>query len=184
MEFDWKSFQNRLDNSFKEVQNRLDLNFKKLYTSRVNPDLVSGIIVNAYDSDLKLEELSNISIPSARTILIKPFDLSIMDNIVKGMQKHKPEFSPIVQSDCIKIILNPPTEETRKKSVKEAKEFLENSKVHLRNVRKDYVNELKSLKLSEDLEKKYLNQLDLEIKNMNSKLVVSFEVKEKELMSI
>lgn len=184
MDFDWKAFESEFNLEFQKISQRLQGNFKKLYVSRVNPDLVSGITVQAYGSDMKLDELSNISIPAARTIIIKPYDISVMDDIVKGLQKSRPEFSPQVQSDHIRISLNPPTEETRKKSVKEAKEFLEQSKISLRNVRKDMISKIKNADLSEDLEKKYSNQLDSLIKHFNNQLDQEFSHKEKELMTL
>ncbi|OAL09889.1 ribosome recycling factor [Candidatus Mycoplasma haematobovis] len=173
-----------LDKEFGEIFERLENNFKKLYVSRVHPDLVANVLVVAYGSEMKLNELANITIPSARTIEIKPYDISLIQEINKAIQKHKPEFSPIVQSDLIRISLLPPTEETRKRSVKEAKEYLEKAKVALRVVRKDFQVLIKKEELSEDLEKKNMNELDSKIKVMNGRLEEIYSKKEKELMTI
>lgn len=173
-----------LDKEFSSLCDRLENNFKKLYVSRVHPDLVANILVSAYGTEMKLNELANITIPSARTIEIKPYDISLIQEINKAIQKHKPEFSPIVQSDLVRIALLPPTEETRKRSVKEAKEFLEKAKVALRVVRKDFQSLIKKEELSEDLEKKNMNDLDAKIKVMNGKLEELYAKKEKELMTI
>lgn len=185
MEFDWNSLEKKFQKDFVQVLDRLDRNYKKLYTSRVSPDLVSDVYVSAYGSDMKIQETANFQVSSARTLVIKPYDVSIMDDIVKGLQKYHPEFSPIVQSDHIKIVLNPPTEESRKRAVKEAKEYLEQAKIGVRNIRKEYMDKLKKDdQISEDQEKKYINQIDAEVKKMNGKLEAVFIVKEKELMTI
>ncbi|AEG72454.1 ribosome recycling factor [Mycoplasma haemofelis str. Langford 1] len=176
----WTSFESE----FKDILDRLNQNLKKLYTSRIHPDLVSGIPVSAYDTEMKLNELANINVPSARTLEIKPYDISLLAEIEKAIKKNKPEFSPIVQSDHIRISLLPPTEETRKRSVKEAKELLEKAKVSLRVARKDFQTKIKKDGHPEDLEKKYMNELDSKVKDMNAQLDNLFALKEKELMTI
>ncbi|WP_246307751.1 ribosome-recycling factor [Candidatus Mycoplasma haematohominis] len=185
MDFDWASLEEKFQGDFAGVVDRLEKNYKKLYTSRVSPDLVSDVYVNAYGSEMKIQETANFQVSAARTLVIKPYDVSIMDEIVKGLQKYHPEFSPIVQSDHIKIILNPPTEESRKKAVKEAKEYLEQAKIGVRNIRKECMDKLKKDdQIPEDQEKKYINQIDVEIKKMNGKLEAIFSAKEKDLMTI
>lgn len=163
---------------------RLDKGYRKIYTSRINPDLFGGVMVSAYGEDMRLKELANFQIPTARTIVIKPYDVGVLAEIVKSIQRSHPEFSPAVGADNIKITVNPPTEESRKRSVKEAKEYLEHAKEGVRHIRREFMDRLKREKLPEDQEKKYMNQIDVEIKKMNGRLEEMFASKEQELMTI
>ncbi|XP_032746455.1 ribosome-recycling factor-like [Rattus rattus] len=182
--FDWNEFEARFQEEFRKVTERLSNNFHRIYSSRIHPDLFDDVIVEAYGSEMKINEVANIQIPQARTVTIKPYDMSIVEDIHKAIKKYHPEFSPLVQADHIKIALNPPTEESRRKTVKEAKEYMESAKVSVRNIRKDFMDEIKKHKLPEDQEKKYMNSIDGDVKKMNVRLDEMFAAKEKELLTI
>lgn len=184
MEFDWNAFDADFQEEFKVVMERLDKGYRKIYTSRINTDLFGSVPVEAYGEVMKLKELANFQIPTARTIVIKPYDVGVMGEIVKALQKAHPEFSPAIGTDNVKISVNPPTEESRKKSVKEAKEYLEHAKEGVRHIRREFIDRLKQEKLPEDQEKKYMVQIDAEVKKMNGKLEELFVAKERELMTI
>ncbi len=164
------------------IQN-LEKRFLNIRVGRANPAMLDGIMVNYYGSDTPLKQLATISIPEARQLCIKPFDRSSISAVEKAIYEANIGLTPNNNGEF--IILNIPalTEETRRTYVKQAKEYAEDCKIVLRNVRQDANNDIKKLELPEDTVKESQEEVQELINKYNKIVDEKFKEKENELMS-
>ena len=158
--------------------------FLNIRAGRANPAMLDGVMVNYYGVDTPLKQLATISIPEARQLMIKPFDRSSISAIEKGIYEANIGITPNNNGET--IILNIPvlTEETRKGYVKQAKEYAEDCKIVLRNIRQDANNDLKKLELPEDDVKSAQEDVQELINKYNKIVEEKLKVKETELMTV
>lgn len=164
------------------IQN-MEKRFLNIRAGRANPAMLDGIMVNYYGSDTPLKQLATISIPEARQLCIKPFDRSSISAVEKAIYEANIGLTPNNNGEI--IILNIPalTEETRRTYVKQAKEYAEDCKIVLRNVRQDANNDIKKLELPEDTVKESQEEVQELINKYNKIVYEKFKEKENELMS-
>ncbi len=164
------------------IQN-LEKRFLNIRAGRANPAMLDGIVVNYYGSDTPLKQLATISIPEARQLCIKPFDRSSISAVEKAIYEANIGLTPNNNGEF--IILNIPalTEETRRTYVKQAKEYAEDCKIVLRNIRQDANNDIKRLELPEDTVKESQEEVQELINKYNKIVDEKFKEKENELMS-
>lgn len=161
---------------------------KKIRTGRANASLLDGVLVDYYGSPTPISQVGSISIPEARLIVIQPWDKSIINTIEKAIQKAELGFNPSNDGNVIRIMVPALTEETRKELVKEVKNFAEQAKVGIRNLRRD-ANEhlkkaLKDHEITEDEERKALDDIQKSTDNYIKEIDTILEKKEKEIMEI
>lgn len=182
---EWKNYENFFDLEAAKKIEWVESEFNKIRTGRANPSILDSVRVDYYGNPTRLIEISNISIPDARTIVIKPYEKNMINEIASAITKANLGFNPLVDADCVRINFPSPTEETRKLSVKKIKEILESGKVQIRNVRKEAMDKLKKdEELREDDVKNFEKKIDDITKKYNLKLDEIFSKKEKELMTI
>ena len=164
------------------IQN-MEKRFLNIRAGRANPAMLDGIMVNYYGSDTPLKQLATISIPEARQLCIKPFDRSSISAVEKAIYEANIGLTPNNNGEI--IILNIPalTEETRRTYVKQAKEYAEDCKIVLRNIRQDANNDIKKLELPEDTVKESQEEVQELINKYNKIVDEKFKEKENELMS-
>ena len=143
------------------------LHFEKelnsLRTSRANPSMLDNIFVEAYGSKTPLNQLGNISVQDSNTITIQIWDSSLTKSIENSITESSLGINPQVDGQLIRLPIPKLSEERRKEIIKIASEFAENSKVTVRNIRRDFIenakNEKKSSNLSEDDLKRKINEI-------------------------
>ena len=170
--------------NMQEAIDNMEKRFTNIRAGRANPAMLDGVFVNYYGVDTPLKQLATISIPEARQLMIKPFDRSCLGAIEKGLYESNIGLTPNNNGEF--IILNIPalTEETRRNYVKQAKEYSEDCRINLRNIRQDSNNSLKKLELPED-ELKVAQEEVQELINKYNKIVdEKFKEKENELMTV
>jgi ribosome recycling factor len=132
----------------------LDQGFKRMRTGRASVSILEGIKVECYGTQMRLNQIASISIPESRLLIIQPWDQSIVENIEKSILKSELGLTPMNDGKLIRISIPPLTEERRKELAKMAKKMAEESKVSIRNHRRDANEMLKELKneseISED----------------------------------
>ncbi len=162
----------------------MEKRFLNIRAGRANPAMLDGVMVNYYGAPTPLKQLATISIPEARQLCIKPFDRSCLGDIEKGIYEANVGITPNNNGEI--IILNIPalTEETRKTYVKQAKEYSEDCKIVLRNIRQDSNNDIKKLELPEDEEKSAMDEVQELINKYNKVVDDKFKEKENELMTV
>ena len=116
-----------------------------LRTGRATPALVENIIVSAYSGSAKLKvmELATIAIQDTQTIIITPFDASVMQDLQKGIEGANAGLSPVVDSNIIRIKIPPLSQDRRQELIKAMKHKLENGKVMVRQVRHEMIEDMK-----------------------------------------
>ena len=162
----------------------MEKRFLNIRAGRANPAMLDGVMVNYYGVPTPIKQLATISIPEARQLCIKPFDRSCLGDIEKGIYEANIGITPNNNGEI--IILNIPalTEETRRNYVKQAKEYSEDCKIVLRNIRQDSNNDIKKLELPEDEEKTGMDEVQELINKYNKIVEDKFKEKENELMTV
>ncbi|NCN05925.1 MAG: ribosome recycling factor [Spirochaetales bacterium] len=171
----------------KSIQS-LEDEFNGLRTGRASASLFDKIKVDYYGTPTPLNQVANISVPESRLIVIQPWDKGTIGEIEKAIQKSELSLNPSNDGKVIRINIPPLTEERRKDLVKMAKNVAEQSRVAIRNIRRDGNEELKKQnkegELSEDEEKRGTDNIqkltDRYIETINSIL----DKKEKEILEV
>ncbi|HEU4530881.1 MAG TPA: ribosome recycling factor [Steroidobacteraceae bacterium] len=161
---------------------------KKVRTGRAHPSLVEHLRVEYYGNDVPLNQVSNISVEDARTLVVSPWEKTMVQVIEKAIMKSDLGLTPATAGQVIRIPLPPLTEERRREMTKLVRHEAENARVSVRNVRRDVMNELKEM-----LKEKLLSQDDEkraheEIQKLTDRHVAEIDQvlaeKEKELMQV
>lgn len=166
--------------------NALKDEFNTIRTGRASAALFDKVRVDYYGEKTPLSQVANIAIPEARMVVITPWDKSLIGEIEKAIQRSELGLNPSNDGKVIRIAIPPLTADRRKELVKQAKTIAENSRVAIRNIRRDGNDELKKqqkdgsitedeLKTTEDTLQKTTDKFIAEINKI-------FEEKEKEIM--
>ena len=163
-----------------------DLN--TIRAGRANAALLDQIVVDYYGTPTPLKNMANIAVPDPRSLTISPFDPSTVKSIEKAIQSSNIGINPSSDGKVIRLVIPPVTEETRKEKTKQIKKIGEESKVAVRNLRRDANDEIKKLEKSGELtEDDVKADLD-EIQKLTDKCMKDIDQivadKEKELMEI
>ena len=180
---DTDKFQLDLDICIEALEDDLS----QIRTGRATPELVEDINVEAYSTSAPIKNYANIIISDVKSLVISPWDKSIVDNIVKAITDANMGFSAIAEGDHIRVIMPDLTEERRKEYVKIMKDRVEDARVAVRNVRQKYMKELDDLEqegMSEDAADRVRDILEKMVKEYNEKIEQLREKKEKALMTI
>ena len=162
--------------------------FASLRTGRASAALFDRIRVDAYGEKSPLNQVANISIPEARLIVIQPWDKTLITEIEKAIRSSELSLNPSNDGKVIRIAIPPLTEERRKELVKHAKNNAEESRVAVRNIRRDGNEALKKLlkdsKITEDDETKGADELQKLTDTYIGQINKVLEEKEKEIMEV
>ena len=171
----------KMDMSLENLRN----NFSKISVGRANPKILDSLKIEYYESMTPVNQVANISIPEPNQLLITPFDKSTVKSILLAIKKDTTlDINPQDEGDKIRINIPPLTMERRTQLVKQSKDFLENCKIYIRQMRQHLNKEIKDIKLSEDEEKKYLKKSQDLTDKFIHKADDIFEIKKKDLLNI
>lgn len=159
-----------------------------LRTGRIAPSIVEKTRVEAYGTTSELLQLAAILAPEPHTIVIKPWDKSVLKDIERALQSSDLNVNPVVDGDLIRLNFPPLTEERRKELVKVLHKKLEEGHVAIRGVREKIREEIINLEkdkgISEDEKFQALKDLDNTTKDYNDKIEDLGDKKEQEIMTI
>ena len=176
--------QTRMDKALESLDSRLS----KIRTGRAQPALLDGIMVDYYGSATPLRQVAQINVEDARTLKLSVFDRNAFKAVEKAIQTSELGLNPVVTGTEIRVPLPPLTEERRKELVKIVKGECEQTKVEIRNVRRDANAELKDLQkkkeISEDDQKSAEEKIQKLTDKMIEKVDKAVEVKTKEIMTV
>jgi len=162
--------------------------FASLRTGRASASLFDRIRVDYYGEKSPLNQVANISIPEARLIVVQPWDKNLIGEIEKAIRSSELSLNPSNDGKVIRISIPPLTEERRRELVKLAKNQAEQSRVAIRNIRRDGNEELKKLhkdsKITEDDESKGAAELQRLTDSYINQVNQILEEKEKEIMEV
>lgn len=156
-----------------------------LRTGRASPAILAGVQIDYYGSMTPISQVSSITVPEPRQLLVKPYDKNDMKAIISAINASNLGLNPINEGTMIRLIIPALTQERRVEISKQAKKYGEEAKVAIRNIRRDYMDIIKEDdSMSEDFQKRATDDLqkvtDEAIKSIDNVVAE----KEKELMSI
>ncbi len=171
------------DRLAKALEN-LDHRFATVRAGRANPSSLDGIMAEYYGTPTPLKQLATISVPEARQLLIKPFDRSCLGAIEKAIFESNLGFTPNNDGETIRIVIPILTEERRKELTKQVRTMAEDSKISIRNIRKDANDTIEKLEVSEDEKKNLMDQVQDFVNQYNKLVEDKTREKEEELMTV
>jgi len=131
----------------KAISNLVD-RFTTVRAGRANPAMLNGIHVDYYGTPTALNSLANITVPEAKTLMIKPFDKSCLKDIVKAIQEANLGINPTDNGECVILTVPQLTEERRKELTKQVKAMAEDAKVAIRNIRREDIPDIVDIKIN------------------------------------
>ena len=135
----------------------LEHGFAKVRTGRAHPGMLSGVMVSYYGAPTPLNQVASVNVEDSRTLLVQPFDRTMVQAIDKAIREADLGLNPVT-ADVIRVPMPALTEETRRDMQKLARGEAENSRVSIRNIRRDMMNDIKELakekEISEDDERR------------------------------
>ena len=178
----------KMNEKMEKVIDNLELNYSELRAGRANPAILNRVNVEYYGVATPINQVASVSVPEARLILIQPWDRSILSQIEKAIEKADIGIHPMNDGQVIRLSFPELTEERRKEIVKDVKKLAEESKVAIRNARRDEMDEakqmLKNKELSEDEEKALEEKIQKETDKYVAKIDVIADKKEEEIMTV
>ncbi|GMO13436.1 MAG: ribosome recycling factor [Mycoplasmoidaceae bacterium] len=183
---EWNVLKDEFEMYSSDAMDYLNNEFFKIRTGRITPSIFDGIKVEAYGALAPINQVANIQILDAKTTLIKPFDKSILKEIVSALNKSTLGVTASLDTDFVKINFPPITEETRIRNVKKCKELLEQAKLKVRKGREEVKSMIKKAEdsVGEDTIFQFNQDLDKLTKSANTKLEEMFSKKEQELLKV
>ncbi|HKZ34594.1 MAG TPA: ribosome recycling factor [Patescibacteria group bacterium] len=163
-------------------------NLLTIRTGRANAQVLEDLKVHAYDTLLTLKEMATLSTPDPKTIIVHPWDKSVMGEVQKAISQSHLGFSPVVDGDIIRISVPPLTEERRKEFIKVVAQRVEQARISIRMARQEAIQDIRKLETEKEISEDDADSLKKEIeklnKEMNEEAERIGERKEKELMEV
>lgn len=166
----------------------LNNDFAAIRAGRANPAILDKVTVEYYGSPTPLAQVGTISVPEPRSIVIQPWDASIVNDIEKAILKSDLGLTPNNDGKCIRLNFPPLTEERRRELAKSISKRGEEAKVAVRGVRRDALEGFKKQKKDGELTEDDLKGLETDIQKLTDKFVKEIDTlvsaKEKEIMEV
>lgn len=178
--------QSELKTQIKKVFEVIEGDLGTIRTGRATPALVENVVIIAYGgtTKLKVKELATVGVADSQSIIITPFDVSIIDEMRKSITDANIGLNPVSDGRILRVSIPPLSTERRQELIKLMHHKLENGKVMVRQVRQKAMIDLKNLKLPEDDEKRLEKEIQKIIDNTMAQIENSGKAKEAELMQI
>ncbi len=179
-----KEASTRMGKTIEALHNEL----KGVRTGRANTSLLDGIMVDYYGSSSALNQVANVAVQDSRTLTVTPWEKTMIEPIEKAIMQSNLGLNPVSAGIVIRIPLPPLTEERRKDLVKLVGQIAENSKIAIRNIRRDANTHLKTMLNDKEITEDDLRGSEKRVQDVTDKFVKQVDDviadKEKELMEI
>ncbi|NLP14510.1 MAG: ribosome recycling factor [Clostridium sp.] len=181
---EYKVFEEKMKKTLGVLKNELNT----VRAGRANPSILDRIMVNYYGTPTPINQLANVSVPEPRVIVIQPWDSSILKEIEKEIQKSDIGINPNNDGKIIRLVFPVPTEERRKELTKIVKKYGEESKIAIRSIRRDAIEQMKTLKKNSEITEDDLRNAEKDIQNLTDKYIEeidkTIQLKEKEILEV
>ncbi|MCV3753905.1 ribosome recycling factor [Ureaplasma zalophigenitalium] len=182
---DFKIYEIQMNEEKESVFKWMHNEFAKLRTGRATPAILDGILVDYYGTPTPINQLANISVVDARSLMIKPYDKNSIKDINTAINAANIGINPLVDADVIRLNFPAPTEDLRKELAKKAKQVSEEAKVKVRKIRQNLQDEFKKdVTALEDDKKFFQTKLDELTKKVNKEIEELLANKEKDILTI
>ena len=166
----------------------LERDYKSIRAGRANASVLDKIMVDYYGAPTPIQQMAAVSIPEPRVLMIQPWDATTLKAIEKAILVSDIGINPQNDGRVIRLGFPPLTEERRKEIVKEVKKIAEDSKVAIRNTRRDAIEKLKALKKANTITEDDVADGEKKIQNLTDKFCKEIDelgsLKEKEILEI
>ena len=183
--------QEQLKKAEERMNRRLDhmcQDFSEIRAGRANPAVLDKITVDYYGTPTPVNQLAAVSVTEARTLTIQPWDASVLKQVEKAIQTSDIGINPQNDGKIIRLIFPPLTEDRRKEIVKDVQKIAEETKVQIRNVRRDTIEKLKAMKKTGDLTEDDLKLGEKKTQDLTDKFVKNIDKisadKQKEILEM
>lgn len=177
-----------IEEKMKKTLSVLDSQLGEIRAGRANPKVLDKILVSYYGVPTPINQMANIMVPEARMITIQPWDASILKDIEKEIQKSDLGINPTNDGKMIRLVFPELTEERRKALAKDIKKIGEDTKVAIRSIRRDGIEEFKAKQKASEITEDDLRNAEEKIQKLTDKYVAEIDAacanKEKEIMSV
>lgn len=174
----------RMEGALKTLQGE----FSGLRTGRASTNLLDTVQVDAYGSMLPMNQVGNVTAPEARMLVVSVWDKSMVKAVEKAIRESDMGLNPAVDGQTIRVPIPAPSEDRRKEMVKIAHKYAETTKVAIRNVRRDGMDELKKQEkdkiISEDEQRTQADKIQKLTDEFVKKVDELLVVKEKDILSV
>jgi ribosome recycling factor len=181
---DLNELQRRMENALKALATE----FSGLRTGRASANLLETVIVDAYGSLLPLNQCGNVTVPEPRLLSVQVWDKGLVKAVEKAITNANLGLNPSADGQTVRVPVPDLTEERRKELVKVAAKYAENSRIAIRNIRRDgndfYKKEEKDGKISKDDAAKKVDQIQKLTDDFIKKVDDSLKAKEKDILSV
>lgn len=168
--------------------NVLVTEFAAIRAGRANPAVLDRVTVDYYGVPTPVNQVGSVSVPEARTIIIQPWDATILGELEKAILKSDIGITPNNDGKVIRLNFPPLTEERRRDLVKEVSKKSEAAKVAVRNIRREAIDRFKAQKKSNDITEDDLKSLEEDIQKLTDKFIKEVDkltdAKEKEILEV
>ncbi len=184
MKVDFKDYSRRMEKAL----DHLSEEFGAVRAGRANAKVLDRITVEYYGSETPLNGVATISSPDARTLVVQPWDTTLLKEIQKAIQTSDLGINPQNDGKVIRLVFPQLTEERRKELTKQVKKYAEDAKVAMRNIRRDGMDYVKKLKKNSEITEDDQKTAEKDLQDLLDKFIKQVDTataaKEKELMAI
>ena len=177
---------NEIKNRMEKAVDSLKKDLSGLRAGRASSSMLDQINVSAYGSLMPLNQVSTVSVPEARLLLVNVWDNSIVTATEKSIRESPLGLNPMVEGNVIRINIPPLSEERRIEISKVAARYAENSKIAVRNIRRDYIENVRKLQKNGEISEDQKHQDEILIQEITDKVINNIDIilsnKEKEIL--
>ena len=184
MKLDTKELELRMKKSIDAYNNELDT----VRAGRANPNILSKVTVDYYGTATPINQIGTVSVPDARTIVIQPWDSSLLKGVEKAILASDIGITPANDGKVIRLVFPQLTEDRRKDLKKQVSKMGEEAKVAIRNIRRDGIDKAKDMKKNNLMTEDEQKSSEKSVQDLTDKFIKEIDAitaaKEKEIMSI
>ena len=177
---------NEIKNRMEKAVDSLKKDLSGLRVGRASSSMLDQINVSAYGSLMPINQVSTVSVPEARLLLVNVWDSSIVTATEKSIRESPLGLNPMVEGNVIRINIPPLSEERRIEISKVAARYAENSKIAVRNIRRDYIENVRKLQKNGEISEDQKHQDEILIQEITDKVINNIDIilsnKEKEIL--
>ena len=163
----YDEYESKMKKTVEVLQNQ----YSTIRAGRANPAILDQIKVEYYGTPTPINQIASISTPDPRTLMIQPWDASSLKLIEKALNTSDLGINPSNDGRFIRLIFPQPTEERRKELIKQVSKFAEDSKVAIRNIRRDAVESFKAQKKKGDITEDDLTETEKDLQKLTDEYI-------------
>ena len=184
MSIDFKNYEEKMDKSIEVLRRE----FLGLRTGRASPSLLEPVSVEAYGGKVPINQVGNISVPESRLVTVQVWDETLIQAVEKAIRNSDLGLNPMIEGNIIRVPIPELSEERRLEIVKIASKYAEDSKITVRNIRRDAMDKIKDEEKQKNISKDDSFQFSENIQKITDKYIekidVLFQDKEKDILKV